>query len=154
MGAVPASAAASDIGSISSDGSAFAGSVDIPNAEEGAGKPEDRGEEGKSNISLPSLANALLGDIAPIKDGTAVEGTDKLNREAEGNQPSDKEKKIDWPVDESTSEGDKPEEREQYRKRGNGFSVDEATFGPISVALVPDGVEIIASDTSDNSSKG
>jgi hypothetical protein len=53
--------------------------VDKVDAEETGGEPEDCGEEGERNICLPLLALVVAGcEVAPVKDGAAVEGADEL----------------------------------------------------------------------------
>jgi hypothetical protein len=47
--------------------------------EQGTGEPEDGGEEDECYISLPALAGAGFGDIAPFEDGAAVKWANELS---------------------------------------------------------------------------
>lgn len=78
VGSVPAAAANASVGGDTSCGGGCAGTAHIPEAEYGAGEPEDGGEKSECNISLPLLAGALLSNIAPVPDRSAIHGADEL----------------------------------------------------------------------------
>lgn len=65
--------------SIAGDGTAAASAVHDPEAKGSAGKPEDGGQKAERNISLPLLARALVRDIRPVENGTAVKRADELS---------------------------------------------------------------------------
>jgi hypothetical protein len=53
--------------------------VDKVDAEQTGGEPENCGEEGERHVCLPLLALVVAGcEVAPVKDGAAVEGADEL----------------------------------------------------------------------------
>jgi len=49
-----------------------------PESENSASKPEDGREEDECSVGLPLLAGALVSDVGPVEDGTAVKGSDEL----------------------------------------------------------------------------
>lgn len=145
MGTVPA--AASNYGRATD-------TAQVPEAKNTTGEPENRREESEGDVSLPLLTGALLSDIAPGEDRAAIQRADKINHEAESNNPCSEEKEVNWPVDETASEGEKPEKGEKNGDCSNDFSVDEAGLGKVAIALVLDGMEILSSEAGHHSCKG
>jgi len=136
------------------NGVAAAGTAGNPDAKDGAGEPEDGGEEAECDVGLPAVAGALVGDVGPVEDGAALKRTDECNEEAEGDEPADGEEEVDGPVDEGAAEGEEPEESEEHGESSDGFGVDETALGPGVVAQLLVLVEPLACETSDGCSKG
>jgi len=140
--------------SITGDSMAAAGTASNPDAESGAGEPEDGREEAESDIGLPAVAGALVSDVGPVEDGATLKGADECNEEAESDEPADGEEEVNGPVDEGAAEWEEPEEGEEHGQSGDSLSVDETSLGPGVVAHVLVLVKPLACKTSDRCCKG
>jgi len=125
----------------------------VPETKNTTGEPENRREESEGDVSLPLLAGALLSDITPVEDRAAIQRADKVNHEAESNNPCSEEKEVNWPVDETASEGEEPEEGKKNGDGSNDFGVDEAGLGKVAIALILDGMEILSGEAGHHSCK-
>jgi hypothetical protein len=56
-------------------------------------------------------------------------------------------------VDESATEGEKPDDGQKDGESSNNLRIDETTFGPVVIALVVDAMKIIAGETSNDGCK-
>jgi len=110
------------------DGSTTGVAGDEPEAEESAGKPEDGREERESDVSLPFLTCAFLGDVAPVENVATVERSDEVDEETKGNHPGGEEDEVHDIVEVRAAEWDEPDQSEQDRESGNDFGVDESSL--------------------------
>jgi len=101
---------ASARGSAVGDGASTAVLVDEVDAKQSTDEPEDGTEESECDIGFPALAESLVGDIAPVEDGTTVKRADEVNQQAKRHNPHNEERQVDGPVDEATGKGEQPEE--------------------------------------------
>jgi len=106
-------------------------SVHDPQADSGAGEPEDGAQEAEGLARSPAVAEAAVGNPVPVEDTAAAamvaEGVDE---EAERGKPGEREHQVDGPVDEATGEGDEPDQGENNGEAGYDFGVDKACLGP------------------------
>lgn len=71
-----------------------------------------------------------------------------VNQQTKGNKPCDGDQKVDGPVDERATEGEKPDDSQKDGESGDNLSIDEARLGPVAVAHAIDAMKIIAGETS------
>jgi len=128
--------------------------VHNPETKSSRSKPEDGAQEAESDISLPLLARALVGQVAPVEDAAAVERANEGDEQAEGDEPEDGDQEIDWPVQEGAAEWEQPDEGEEHGEGCDGFGVDEAALGQGVVGHVLVGMKPFACEASDDGCKG
>ncbi len=109
--------------------------------EKTASEPEEGRQEGKGDGRLPTLTGALLGDVAPREDAPAVERTDEVDEQAEGDHPEHEQDEVGDVVQKAGGGRDEPEERHEDGDGGDDLRVEEAALGP-RVGAVVVGMEV------------
>jgi hypothetical protein len=68
-----------------------------------------------------------MSDASPVEDAAAIDFVDVIDKNGEGSPPGQADEEIEWVVQESRSEGQKPQKAEKNRDGGDDYHVDFPT---------------------------
>ncbi len=124
--------------------------VDEPESDKCAEDPNDGRQERKGLVGPPATTETPVCDTAPVEGvcTAASSVVDVVDQDGKGSEPGEGQEQVDRPVEETTGEGEQPEQGEEHGKAGDDLNVDETSQRPATAGLVV--VEIGSYDACDD----